>query len=150
MAQRDWTRGLTFDDAASYGRDRPRYPSEFLDDLAEVVGLDIGSRILEVGSGPGVAAEEMIARGWSVLDVGPSEQLVRVAREKFDASRSSVETATLDEWSANDRRFDAVFSASASHWVAPQIRWVKVAAVLDPGRVVALSGHENVADSDIE
>ena len=141
MAQRNLTPGLTFDAAAaSCGRDRPRYRSEFFDDLAEVVGLDIGSRILEVGCGPGVATEEMIARGWSVLDVEPSEQLVRAARGKFDASRLSVETATLDEWSANDRRFNAVFSGSASHWAAPQIRCVMVAAVLDPGCVIALSG----------
>lgn len=134
---------MSFDGAASsYDRFRPRYPREFFDDLADVVGLSSASRILEVGCGPGVATEEMVARGWSVLAVEPGEQLARVAREKFDDERFSVEVSTFDDWDAHGRHFDLVFSASAYHWVAPALRWVKAADVLVEGGHIALVTHE--------
>ena len=146
MAQRDLTRGLTFDAAAaSYDRFRPRYPSELFDDLAHVVGLDASSRILEVGCGPGVATEEMIARGWSVLAVDPGAHLAQVARSKLGDERFAVEVATFDEWDPRGRRFDLVFSAAAYHWVAPAVRWRKAAAVLDDAGTLALAANRTVA-----
>jgi SAM-dependent methyltransferase len=142
MARRDLTRGLTFDGAAaSYDRFRPRYPTEMFDELARVVGLDANSRILEVGCGPGVATEEMMARGWSVLAVDPGAQLARVAREKFGDERFAVEVSTFDDWAARGRHFDLLFSASAYHWVAPEVRWVKAADVLVEGGTIALAGN---------
>ena len=147
MAQRDLTRGLTFDHAAaSYDRFRPRYPRAMFDDLSALVGLDGDSRILEVGCGPGVATEEMIARGWSVLAVDPGAQLAKVAREKFGDERFAVEISTFDEWQSHGRHFDLVFSAAAYHWVAPHLRWVKAADVLVERGVIALAGTRPIAD----
>src|SRR5665213_115350 len=99
MALRDLTRGRTFDDAAtSYDLFRPRYPRELFDDVADVAGAGADSRILEVGCGPGIATEEMMARGWSVLGVDPGAQLAKVARDKFGDERFAVEISTFDEW----------------------------------------------------
>ena len=146
MAPRDLTRGLTFDAAAtSYDRYRPRYPSEIFDELA-AAGLDANSRILEVGCGPGVATEGMIARGWSVLAVDPGAQLAQVARDKFGDQRFAVEVATFDEWDPRGRRFDLVFAAAAYHWVAPEVRWTKAAAVLAEHGILALTGNRTVAE----
>jgi 2-polyprenyl-3-methyl-5-hydroxy-6-metoxy-1,4-benzoquinol methylase len=143
MGRLDVARAMSFDGAASsYDRFRPRYPREFFDDLADVVGLSSDSRILEVGCGPGVATEEMMDRGWSVLAVEPGERLARVAREKFDDERFAVEISTFDDWDAHGRHFDLLFSASAYHWVAPALRWVKAADVLVEGGHIALVTHE--------
>ncbi|MDH2902856.1 MAG: class I SAM-dependent methyltransferase [Actinomycetota bacterium] len=147
MAARDLTRGLTFDGAALvYDQFRPRYPRELFDDLAGRAAINATSRILEVGCGPGVATEEMISRGWSVLGVDPGEQLARVAREKFGEERFAVEVSTFEDWRAHGRRFDVVFSASAFHWVAPEIRWTKAAAVLADGGFIALAGNKALAE----
>ena len=147
MAQRDLTRGLTFDGAAaSYDRFRPRYPTGLFDDLAGIVELDTDSRILEVGCGPGVATEEMMARGWSVLAVDPGAQLAKVAREKFGDERFAVEVSTFDEWDSHGRHFDLLFSAAAYHWVAPSLRWVKAADVLVEHGSIALAGNKAVAE----
>ncbi|MDE3138539.1 MAG: class I SAM-dependent methyltransferase [Acidobacteriota bacterium] len=146
MVRRNLTRGRSFDGVAEgYDRFRPRYPSALFDDLGEAVGLDEHSRILEVGCGPGVATESMMARGWSVLAVDPGAQLARVAREKFAAERFAVEVATFDEWDPRGRRFDLLFSAAAYHWVAPEVRWVKAAEVVDDGGYLALAGNRAVA-----
>jgi trans-aconitate methyltransferase len=143
---RDLSRGRTFDAAASnYDRFRPRYPAALFDDLCDVARLDSASRILEVGCGPGVATEEMMARGWSVLAVDPGAQLAKIAREKFGGERFAVEVATFDDWAPRGRRFDAVFSATAYHWVSPHLRWVKAAEVLDDGGFIALVGNRHIA-----
>jgi trans-aconitate methyltransferase len=147
VAIRDLSRGMTFNDAASsYDRYRPRYPRELFDDLQSVVDVDANSRILEVGCGPGVATEEMMARGWSVLAVDPGAELGRVAREKFGDDRFAVEVATFDEWDSRARRFDLVFSATAYHWVAPALRWEKAAEVLDEGGFIALTSNKAMAE----
>ncbi len=144
---RDLTRGLRFDDAAShYDQFRPRYPGELFDDLARFGGITAATRILEVGCGPGVATEEMMARGWTVLGVDPGEKLARVAREKFGDEQFAVEVGTFDEWDPHGRSFDVVFSASAYHWVAPTLRWVKAAQVLVDGGVIALASNKPVAE----
>ncbi len=147
MPRRDLTRGLRFDDAAfDYDQFRPRYPRALFDDLAQAGEVTSATRILEVGCGPGVATEEMMARGWSVLGVDPGEQLARVAREKFGDERFAVEVATFDEWQPHGRVFDLLFSASAYHWVAPTLRWVKAAEVLVEGGVIALASNKPVAE----
>lgn len=138
---------MSFNDAASsYDRYRPRYPRELFDDVAQVVGVDADSRILEVGCGPGVATEEMMARGWSVLAVDPGAELARVAREKLGDDRFAVEVATFDEWDSHGRRFDLVFSATAYHWVAPELRWVKAADVLDENGFIALTCNRSLSE----
>jgi SAM-dependent methyltransferase len=147
MALRDLSRGMSFNDAASsYDRYRPRYPRELFDDVQEVVGLDADSRILEVGCGPGVATEEMMARGWSVLAVDPGAELARVARDKLGDDRFAVEISTFDEWDSRGRRFDLVVSATAYHWVAPALRWVKAAEVLDEHGFIALTCNRSLSE----
>ncbi len=146
MTFRDLARGRRFDEAAAaYDRYRPRYPTALFDDVVDVGGVPAGAHLLEIGCGPGVATAGLLERGWSVLALEPGEKLARIARERFDPTRFRVEVATFDEWDARGRRFDAVFSASAYHWVAPDVRWPRAAAVLDPGGVLALVGHENLA-----
>lgn len=143
MIRRDLTRGLTFDAVASrYDLYRPRYPSTLFDDLRDVVGIGPDSRILEVGCGPGVATEEMMSRGWSVVAVEPGAQLARVAREKFTGERFAVDVATFDDWDPRGRCFDLLVSATAYHWVAPEVRWTKAARVLNDGGYLALATNE--------
>ena len=63
MVPRDLSLGRTFDVvAADYDRFRPRYPEAAFDDLAALASVDERSSILEVGCGPGVATEAMMAR----------------------------------------------------------------------------------------
>lgn len=146
MTRRDLTRGRTFDAAAQpYDRFRPRYPRELFDDLAVLANVSTTSRILEVGCGPGVATEEMMRRGWSVLGVEPGEQLARAAREKFLTQPFAVEVTTFDAWQSDGRRFDLLFSASAYHWVAPRIRWTKAVEALADHGSIALASNKPLA-----
>ena len=69
-----------------------------------------------------------------------------MALEKFDSRRFDVDVATFDEWDPRGRRFDLVVSATAYHWVDPEIRWRKAAEVLDEGGHLALLTNEALAE----
>ena len=49
----------------------------------------------------------------------------------FDAV--TVFTGSFEQWDPAGERFDAVFSCNAFHWVDPDVRFAKAAAVLRPG-----------------
>ncbi len=82
--------------------------------MLEAADLQPGERVLEVAGGAGrvglQAASEVVPDG-SVLCSDFSEEMVRVARERFDRLRvSNIETRALDaqDLGLDDRSFDAV------------------------------------------
>jgi ubiquinone/menaquinone biosynthesis C-methylase UbiE len=147
--------GRVFDDMAeAYDEVRSGYPGELVDAALEKGGLGKGSRVVEVGSGTGKLTEELVARGLSIEAVEPGANMIAMARRRVggsDAVRfhlSSFEDVELPEGT-----FDAVFSATAFHWIDPSVGWRKAASLLRPGGLLALLGHlgasdERTAESD--
>jgi SAM-dependent methyltransferase len=114
--------------AQLYDRARPSYPEALIDAL-----LAGGARrVLDVGSGTGIAAALLAARGCSVLGVEVDARMATVARAKG----IDVEVGRFEQWDARGRTFDLVTAAQSWHWVEPHAGAVKVASVLaDGGRV---------------
>jgi SAM-dependent methyltransferase len=56
----------------------------------------------------------------------------------------------FDDWEPSGRRFDLAFSATAIHWVHPDVRWSKAASVLRPGGFLALATNRTVSESTFE
>ncbi|HEX6351654.1 class I SAM-dependent methyltransferase [Actinophytocola sp.] len=137
--------GLAFDDVAElYERVRPRYPADLFADVATLTGAGSGARVLEIGCGPGQATRDLLARGWHVHAVEPGAAMAARARHNFAGSRFTVDVTRFEDWTAPGT-FDMLFSATAYHWVAPEVRWQKAAAVLEPGGAVALTTNRTVA-----
>jgi SAM-dependent methyltransferase len=59
----------------------------------------------------------------------------------------SIETARFEDWPLADEPFDLVISASAFHWIDPEVRLSKSAVALRPGGHLAIS-TEHVAGGD--
>jgi SAM-dependent methyltransferase len=140
--------GSVFDDvAAAYDAVRPSYPGELVEAACEAGALDGRSAVLEIGCGTGKLTELLVARGLRVRAVEPGANLVAAARKRigqpgavlFDVGR--FEDADLPENS-----YDAVFSATAFHWVDPTVGWAKVAALLRPRGLLALLVHIDIHD----
>jgi SAM-dependent methyltransferase len=127
----DRTRADSFGAAARiYDARRPRYPSQLVDDL-----LVQGARtVLDVGAGTGIASEQLLERGVSVLAVEPDPRMAEVAREKGIL----VETATFESWDPAGRRFELVVFGQSFHWVNPDIALPKVHRLLSDGGRLAL------------
>ena len=129
--------------AARYDRYRPRYPDQLVDD---VVAMVPGRRVLEVGSGTGIATVAFAARGMAMTCVEPDPQMAAVLSAKL-AADADVQVATFEDWSAarpaGAGDFDGLISAQAWHWTDPATRWANAGAAVASGGVIALFWNED-------
>ena len=110
-----------------YERGRPSYPAEALDWL-----LPDGARtILDLGAGTGKLTRDLVARGFDVVAVDPSEGMRAELGRALPEVRvlpGSGERIPLDAGAV-----DVVLVAQAWHWVDPVKAVPEVARVLKPG-----------------
>lgn len=132
------------EDAELYDRVRPTYPTALYADLAALLRPEL-PRVLEIGCGTGQATAPMVERGWSVTAVELSPELAAVARRKLP--EAEVITAAFEDWPLPVERFDLVLSATAFHWIDPDVRVVKSADALRPGGVLAVVATHHVESS---
>ena len=141
--------GLLFDRVAEdYDRVRPDYPAALVDEACSLAGLRPGSRVLEVGCGTGKLTRALAERGLSIDAVDPGPELVAVARRHLEGSAVRFHLGRFEDIELPLGSFEAVFSATAFHWVDPDVGWAKVARLLVPGGVLALLAH--VGDWSVE
>jgi SAM-dependent methyltransferase len=132
--------GNAFDEVAvEYDRNRPTYPDALIDRACEVAGVRDGDRVLEIGCGTGQLTRSLLARGLHVTAIEPGDQLVRIAEENLkDAGDVELLHARIEDTQLPHESYEAVFSASAIHWVDPDLGWRKIAEALVPGGTLAL------------
>jgi SAM-dependent methyltransferase len=142
--------GGVFDGVAeAYDAVRPSYPLELVDAAIRAGGLGAGSRILEIGCGTGKLTELLVERGLRIHAIEPGANLVEAARRRIgDSDAVEFEIAKFEDAELRDRAYDAVFSATAFHWVEPAVGWAKVARILVPGGLFALLTHVGIEDED--
>jgi ubiquinone/menaquinone biosynthesis C-methylase UbiE len=132
--------GRVFDEiAAEYDRRRPAYPDELIDQACQAAGIGSGDRVLEVGCGSGQLTRSLVARGLHVTALEPGTSLMALARQNLEGA-GNVEwvNAQFEDALLAREQFQAVFSASAFHWIDPKVSWQKAADVLVPGGMLAL------------
>ena len=131
-----------FDDVAEdYDRHRPSYPDALIDRACEHAGIGPGAAVLEIGCGTGQLTRSLLARGLRVTAIEPGQHLIARAREQLDGLGDVQFLNTrLEDASLPHAQYSAVFSASAIHWIDPDVSWRKSAdALLDGGSLVLLS-----------
>ncbi len=126
--------------ARAYDRHRPRYPAEVIDDIA---ALAHGGRVLDVGSGTGIAAAQLAERDLPVLSVEPDAAMAAVAAGKG----LRVELGTFEDWDPDGRVFDVVLFAQSWHWVRADVAVPKAYLILRPGGSLALLWHATAPES---
>ncbi len=147
MSERERLR-TTFDEVAElYERARPGYPPALYDDLAELARLRAGARILEIGCGTGQATRDLVGRGYEVTCVEMGGNLAAVARKTVP--RAEIVVAPFEDWDPRGRRFDVVFAATSWHWIDPDVRYAKAAAVADTLAVVATRHVSSATDDSL-
>ncbi|HZU72461.1 MAG TPA: class I SAM-dependent methyltransferase [Acidimicrobiales bacterium] len=140
MAGFDRRLGRIFDEAPElYDRVRPGYPDELFTDFAAAAGISPSSSVLEVGCGTGQATRSLAGLGCAVTAVEPGPGMAALARRNLASlANVEVEISTFEEWDDRGRRFDALVSASAWHWVDPSVGWARAHNLLPSGGSVAL------------
>jgi SAM-dependent methyltransferase len=128
---------LSFNEAPDiYDKVRPSYPAELFDALFQM--LPSQPEIVEVGPGTGQATKDLLARGGSVLaiEIGPATAAKLRSNLPSDRLRVAVGDFEVMEIAAGEA--DAVFSATAYHWISPRAQTDRPAAILRSEGLVAI------------
>ena len=143
--KRHHQRGLFNRVAASYDEFRQGYPDEVVGSIFEVSGLSTGSAVLEVGCGTGQLTQSLATHGLALtaIDIGPS--MISGARGRVGGS-VNFEIVSFEDFESRDGSFDLIVSATAFHWVDPEVQFTKSARLLRPGGWLAVLGTREVYD----
>jgi SAM-dependent methyltransferase len=137
----------SFDGAAEiYHKIRPTYPAPMFADLFRL--LPGVPEILEVGPGTGQATRELLARGATVHAVEIGLAMGAKLREALPSLALTVTIGDFEEVDVGEDRFDAVFAATAYHWISPQAQVDRPASILKPGGVIAVVDLNQVSSPD--
>jgi SAM-dependent methyltransferase len=128
---------LSFNEAAEiYDKVRPSYPTDLFDDLLQM--LPSQPEIVEVGPGTGQATKDLLARGASVLAIEIGPEMAAKLRSNLFSDRLRIEVGDFEVMEIKAGEADAVFSATAYHWITQEAQTDRPAAILRPGGLVAV------------
>jgi hypothetical protein len=67
----------------------------------------------------------------TAIDIGPS--MIAAAQHRLDASATSFQIASFEDFAAAEASFDLVVSGTAFHWIDPEIKFRKSAQLCRMG-----------------
>jgi SAM-dependent methyltransferase len=101
-----YERRLWAGQAAAYERGFARLTAHTVGALLDAAGVEAGTRLLDVGTGPGVVARAAVARGARVTAVDAEPSMAETAARNVPGL--DVRVAVLPDLPLNDGEFDAV------------------------------------------
>jgi ubiquinone/menaquinone biosynthesis C-methylase UbiE len=122
--------------ADAYERGRPDYRPAVVGAIAAELGLDKGSRVLDLGAGTGKLSSALLAAGLDVVAVEPQSSLREVLSAKIGADR--VREGFAEAIPLEDAAVPAVTVADAFHWFDHRPALSEIARVLRPGGGLAV------------
>ncbi len=130
----------TFNESVkAYDQYRPRYVPALFADLIQYAGLGPQSSALEIGMGTGQATGPILAAGAKVTALEPGGDLAAFARRQFAGnSNLTVVTEDFERFEPQEAAYDLIYSATAFHWIRPEVGFPKLLRLLKPGGAAAL------------
>jgi SAM-dependent methyltransferase len=144
---------LHFDDNFEiYDNVRPGYPKEVYETISKHIKLNKDSNILEIGAGNGIASQEIYNR-WSpkLTLLEPGNNLVELLYRKFKLNKDITIKNTAFEKYESKIFFDAVFSATAFHWLDMATKYKKTYGVLKKdGLLILYWNNYGIENNEME
>ncbi len=133
----------TFNDILQdYEEARPGYSDALFRDIIQLSNINENSRLLEIGCGTGQATEAFVKAGYELIGVELGKNLANYLKAKFkDYDNFKVNNSSFEDWSGAEKSFDLIISATAFHWVQPEIGYPKTHRLLKEGGSIALFWH---------
>lgn len=136
--------GQVFAGTATFYASRPGYPVELLDYVADLARRHSDALVLDLGTGPGVIAIELAARGMPVVAVDPSTEMLNEGRHQA-ASRGVAGIEWLHGSSyqlpSDLGAIGVVTIGDACHWTSGADTLRALDRLVRPGGCVALLSH---------
>ena len=145
---RDYSLKKTFNTVAElYNQARPNYPEELFRFLIQNTGLTTKSKLLEIGCGTGQATEYFARNNFSVLAIDIGDNLIKIAQRNFqDNDNVELRNIAFEDLDITENSLDLIYSATAFHWVDPEIQFVKTHGILKEGGHLAIINTSHVSD----
>jgi SAM-dependent methyltransferase len=139
---------MSFDVTGSaYDKFMGRYSRSLSPQLADFAGVASGQRVIDVGSGPGILTEELVARlgAANVVAVDPSEPFLAALRERLPEVEAQL--APAERIPYGDDTFDAALAQLVVHFMSDPVAGLReMARVTKPGGVIAASTWDLAGD----
>ena len=136
---------MSFDvDPEAYGRFMGRFAAPLAVELVDLLDIPPGSRVLDVGCGPGPLTDVLVARLGvdRVSAVDPSEPFVAMLRQRYPAM--DVRLGTAEGLDHPDGVFDATVASLVVPFMSdPAVGLSRMAAVTRSGGVVAVTAWDH-------
>lgn len=136
-AQRETKRALFDAVAGQYDATRQGYPDAIIETLLTTAGLGPGSTVLEIGCGTGQLTGQLAGRGLKITAIDIGQTMIRTARKNVTDPDATFAVSSFEAYEPAGR-FDLVVSATAFHWIDPEVGWAKSARLLQPAGWLAL------------
>ncbi|MDR0374223.1 MAG: class I SAM-dependent methyltransferase [Treponema sp.] len=122
-----------------YSDVRPGYPNEVYETISKYKLFNKNSNILEIGSGNGIASQEIYNKWQPKLTlIEPGNNLHNLLKDRFNKNGGiKIYNTSFEEYN-NEAVFDAIFSATAFHWCDIKTKYKKVHALLKNDGILIL------------
>jgi SAM-dependent methyltransferase len=137
LYQRAWK---SSSDVAEYELGRPGYPVEAIEFLAEMLGVDAGSTILDIGAGTGKLTRALLRLPSTVVAIEPLEHMR--ARFQEGLPGTLVLDGTAEALPLGSQRVQAIFAGQSWHWFDGNAALGEAERVLKPAGGVGLLWNE--------
>jgi len=122
--------------AGIYAASRPSYPPAAMDWLRDRLGIESGSKVIEVGAGPGKFTHLLVDAGADILATDPVPGMLGALSKALPDVQTAV--ASADALPVADASMDAVVCATAFHWFASADVVAEFHRALRPGGTLGL------------
>lgn len=132
-------------EALLYEEARPGYPEALIRDVVAFSKLPENGRILEIGGGTAQATIPFAQRGYAIDCIELGANLAAIASRNLEPyPKARVFVGNFEEYPLQEQYFDLVMSATAFHWIDPDVGYQKAAKVLKPDGAMALFWNKPV------
>jgi SAM-dependent methyltransferase len=129
-----------FDRSARYYDEiRPGYPDELIRDIITLSGIPRNGKIIEIGCGSGQATLPFAQKGYEMLCLDIGKNLLNIAKHKLSKYKNvKFRNISFENWISENEKIDLLISATAFHWINPEIGFSKAAQILKNNGYIAL------------
>jgi ubiquinone/menaquinone biosynthesis C-methylase UbiE len=133
--------------AELYNSARPIYPQMLFDKLLQEIHLAPDAKLLEIGPGTGQATKPLAKIGFDITAIELGSELAKIARRELkDYPNVNIITSAFEDIELPSNTFDLVYSATAFHWIKPDVRFLKPFNLLKPSGHLAIIHTEHISD----
>ncbi|MDQ3194198.1 MAG: class I SAM-dependent methyltransferase, partial [Bacteroidota bacterium] len=123
----------------NYVKYRPHYPKEIISFLNNEIGLNPSSLVADIGSGPGISAENFIENGNTVFAIEPNDNMRNAAERIFGKSKNFISVyGTAESTTLQGNSLDLIISGQAFHWFDKEKCKTEFKRILKPEGYVVL------------